>query len=96
MTTEEQIHKLPSKHAESHMWTKPETQQVLKALRKATYGFEGKPLFEVTKESEHDHWTTYTVTGIVKNVGRAELLVATTTKSDNFYLVRHHKQLFQS
>jgi len=98
MTTEQEIAKLPKKHSEVHVWTKPETQKVLKALKKATYGFEGKPLFEVTKESSKccDFYVTYTVTGFVKGVGKAELLTAKTTKSDRVYVVRHHKQLFQS
>jgi len=95
MTTE-QIHKLPSKHAEAHVWTKPETQDVLKALRQSTWGYENKPLFNVIKEVKEDFYITYTVTGIVKGVGRAELLIATTTKSDKVYVVRHHKQLFQN
>ena len=96
MTTEQEIAKLPKKHSEVHVWTKPETQEVLKALKKATYGFEGKPLFEVTKETSSDFYVTYTVTGFVKGVGKAELLTAKTTKSDRVYVVRHHKQLFQS
>jgi len=96
MTTEQEIAKLPKKHSEVHVWTKPETQEVLKALKKATYGFEGKPLFEVTKETSNDFYVTYTVTGFVKGVGKAELLTAKTTKSDRVYVVRHHKQLFQS
>ena len=89
-------YKLPSKHSEAHIWTKPETQQVLKALRNSTWGYEGKPLFNVTKEVEQDFYITYTVTGTVNGIGTCELLIASTTKSDKVYLVRHHKQLFNN
>lgn len=95
MTTE-QAHKLSSKHSESHIWTKPITQEVLQGLRKATYGPEDKPLFNVVKEIEQDFYITYTVTGLVKNVGICELLIATSTKLDRNYIVRHHKQLFKT
>ena len=93
MNEPKHITELPSKHAEVHIWTKPETQQVLKGLRQYQY--------EVTKEIEQDHYIKYTVTALIKPVGRdeiikAELLTATTTKYDNSYLVRHHKQLFNS
>ena len=93
-TNNNNISELTHKVSVARIWTKPETQNVIKMLRKET------KLFNVEKIAD-DFSTRYRVTTvdpICKNkngeYSRGIVLDARTSKYDNSYLVRHHKDLF--
>ena len=93
-TNNNNISELTSKISVARIWTKPETQNVIKMLRKEP------KLFKVEKIAD-DFSTRYQVTTvdpICKNengeYSRGIVLKAGTSKYANSYLVRHHKDLF--
>jgi len=93
-TNNDNISDLTNKVSVARIWTKPETQNILKMLRKEP------KLFKVEKIDD-DFYTRYQVTTvdpICKNkngeYSRGIVLDARSSKYDNSYLVRHHKDLF--